>query len=150
MILDWQTYVLQRRISRPSEHVLRAIANPALFGPGMFLTDDAQGAFVLDERFHRVDAYAVPVWRAVGRLLDSRRRSLGGVEIEISAWSALDTQLLIRPRARRPERWSGRRTRSYFACAHRSADGFVRLLADTPAAPDLDREARQSLDDARR
>jgi hypothetical protein len=149
MLLDWQTYVLQRRINRPSEHVLRAIANPELFGPGIFLTDDAQGAFVLDERFHRIDAYSEPVWRAVGRLLDGRRRSLGAVEIEISAWSSIDTQLLIRPRARRPERWSGRRTRSYFACAHRSADGFVRLLAATPGAADLEPGRRQPSDDAR-
>jgi hypothetical protein len=132
--------VLQRRINRPSEHVLRAIANPTLFGTGIFLTDDARGAFVLDEPFRRVDTYAEPTWRAVGRLLDGRRRSLAAVEIEISAWSSIDTQLLIRPRARRPDRWSGRRARAYFACAHRSADAFVRLLAAAPEpAPDVSR-----------
>ncbi len=114
MILDWQTYVLQRRINRSLAHVARAIANPSVFGSGSFLTDDAAGALVLDESFRRIDTYAEPVWRATGRLLDGRHHALGDVEVEVSAWSEIDTQLLIRPRARRPDRWSGRRTRGVF------------------------------------
>jgi hypothetical protein len=149
MILDWQTYVLQRRINRSPAHVTRVIVNPSVFGSGSFLTDDPTGALVLDEPFRRIDAYAEPVWRATGRLLDGRHRALGGVEVEISAWSAVDTQLLIRPRAQRPDRWSGRRTRAYFASAHRSADGVVHLLSRSPLVAELESDAQQWWDDAR-
>jgi hypothetical protein len=120
-----------------------------VFGPGSFLTDDSTGALVLDESFRRIDTYAEPVWRATGRLLDGRHRALGGVEVEISAWSAFDTQLLIRPRARRPDRWSGRRTRSYFAAAHRSADGVVHLLSRSPEVAEREADAQQWWDEAR-
>lgn len=149
MILDWQTYVLQRRINRSPAHVARAIANPSVFGAGSFLTDDPAGALVLDAPFRRIDSYAEPVWRATGRLLDGRHHSLGGVEVEISAWSDIDTQLLIRPRAQRPDRWSGRRTRSYFASAHRSADGVVHLLSRSPVVAEVEPDARHSWDGAR-
>ena len=149
MILDWQTYVLQRRINRSLAHVARAIANPSVFGSGSFLTDDAAGALVLDESFRRIDTYAEPVWRATGRLLDGRHHALGDVEVEVSAWSEIDTQLLIRPRARRPDRWSGRRTRAYFASAHRSADGVVQLLARSAVVAEVEADAQRWWDAAR-
>ena len=52
------------------------------------------------------------------------------MEIEIGPWSEVDIELLIRPRARHPERWSGRRLRRYFAQAHRSADDLTHLLCN--------------------
>jgi hypothetical protein len=132
-VLTWQTFVLQRRIGAPPEKVLRTIGNSAVFGAGTVLSSDDDGVLRLDEPFRRADAYSEPVWRAHARLLGARRRVIARVEIEISPWSAIDTQLLIRPRARNPERWSGRRLRRYFFQAHRSADELTHLLVD--AAP---------------
>ena len=134
MVLDWQTFVLQRRITRPSRNVIGTVANPALFAGGSVLSCDRSGSLRLDAPFRRVDTYAEPVWRAPARLLGSHGRRITAVEIEISAWSAIDTQLLLRPQARNPYRWSGRRMRRYFAHAHRRVDDLSDLLlATTPA-----------------
>jgi hypothetical protein len=130
-MLDWQTFVLQRRINRPSQEVLHAISNPAVFGSGAVLSSDADGALRLEEPFRRVGRSAVPVWRANARLTHKHGRRLAAVEIEISPWSAIDTELLIRPRARNPQGWSSRRLRQYFAHAHRSADDLTHLLRNT-------------------
>ena len=129
-VLDWQTFVLQRRINRPSREVLHAISNPAVFGSGAVLSSDADGALRLEEPFRRVARLAAPVWRANARLDRKHRRRLAAIEIEISPWSAADTELLIRPRARNPQGWSRRRLRRYFAHAHRSADDLTHLLRD--------------------
>src|SRR5439155_9477398 len=67
-MLDWQTFVLQRRINRPSAEVLHAISNPAVFGSGSVLSSDADGALRLEEPFRRVARLASPVWRANARL----------------------------------------------------------------------------------
>ena len=132
-VLDWQTFVLQRRIGAPPVNVVRTIGNSAVFGTGTVLSSDNDGVLRLDEPFRRADTYSEPVWRAYAQLLGARRRVIARVEIEISPWSEIDTQLLIRPRARYPERWSGRRLRRYFLQAHRSADELTHLLVH--AAP---------------
>ncbi|HEY5171199.1 MAG TPA: hypothetical protein VIK54_05675, partial [Acidimicrobiia bacterium] len=131
MMLDWQTFVLQRRIDRPPIYVNRTIANPAVFGPGSVLSGDQNGALRLDEPFRRVDTYREPVWRSHAQLLGAHGRRIAAVEIEISPWSTIDTQLLLRPRARSPYRWSGRRMRRYFAHAHRRVDDVSQLLLST-------------------
>src|SRR5437870_1940959 len=118
MAFDWQTFVLQRRISRPPINVILAITNSAVFGTGSVLSCDRDGVLRLDEPFRRVDTYTEPVWRANARLLGAHGRLVAAVEIEISPWSAIDTQMLLRPQARNPNRWSGRRMRRYFAHAH--------------------------------
>ena len=127
-VLDWQTFVLQRRINRPSQEVFHAISNPAVFGPGAVLSSDANGALRLEESFWHVTRFGRFVWRTNAHLLRNDGRRLAAVEIEISPWSQVDTELLIRPRARHPQRWSGRRLRRYFAQAHRSADDLTHLL----------------------
>jgi hypothetical protein len=137
MLLDWQTFVLQRRIDRPPINVNRTIANRAVFGAGTVLSGDQSGALRLDEPFRRVDTYREPVWRAPARLLGAHGRCIAAVEIEISPWSTVDTQLLLRPRARSPYRWSGRRMRRYFTHAHRRVDDLTQLLTST--TPDRDR-----------
>jgi hypothetical protein len=138
----WQTFVLQRRINRPPLNVIRTIANPAVFGAGSVLSCDQEGAIRLDAPFRRIDLYPDPVWRAPARLLTGHARRIAAVEIEISRWSATDTQLLLRPNARNPYRWSGRRIRRYFTHAHRRVDDFTHLLLSaTPADPDPRRQA---------
>ena len=127
-MLDWQTFVLQRRINRPSQEVLHAISNPAVFGSGAVLSSDANGALRLAGPFWHVARFGRSAWRANAHLLRKDGRRLAAVEIEIGPWSEVDSELLIRPRARHPERWSGRRLRRYFAQAHRSADDLTHLL----------------------
>jgi hypothetical protein len=63
------------------------------------------------------------------RLLDDRRHTIARVEIELSMWSNDSSELQLRPVARHPERWSGRRARRYFTRAHRGADATARLVA---------------------
>jgi len=133
MNLDWQTFVLQRRINRPPANVIRTITNPAVFGSGSVLSCDNDGELRLDDPFRRIDTYAHPVWRAEGRMFGAHGRRIAAVELEVSAWSEVDTQLLLRPRARNPHRWSGPRMRRYFAHAHRRVDDLTHLLlATTP------------------
>src|SRR2546430_1703586 len=67
-MLDWQTFVPQRRINRPSQEVLHAISTPAVFGSGAVLSPDAGGALRLEEPSRRVARLATPVGRANARL----------------------------------------------------------------------------------
>ncbi len=129
--LEWQSFVLQRRVNRPPASVLRVIANSAVFGPGCVIAGGRDGVLCLDEPFRRIDFHCDPAWRARGELVGARRRRVAAVEIEISSWSEDATQLLIRPRARNPQRWSAQRLRHYFALAHRSADELTHMLTDT-------------------
>jgi hypothetical protein len=70
-----------------------------------------------------------PSWCAQAMLLSTRGRVVATVDIEVSMWSHDTTGLQLRPVARRPERWSSRRIRRYFALAHLAADETARLLA---------------------
>ncbi len=45
-------------------------------------------------------------------------------EIELTPWTETATELVLRPVARAPHRWNGRRRRRWYACAHASADAF--------------------------
>ena len=142
--LGWQTFVLQRRINnRPTVRVARTVRNAAVFAAGTTLSCGGDGALRLDESFARVDTYAEPTWRANGRLVSRYRRS-ASVQVEISPWSDADTQLLLRPRASNPQRWSSHRLRRYFLLAHQCADDLAQLLFDTTAAgqPDPIRQRR--------
>src|SRR5207245_7281306 len=86
-MLDWQTFVLQRRINRPSEEVLHAISNPAVFGSGAVLSADANGALRLEGPFRHIARFGRAAWRANAHLLRKDRRRLAAVEIEIGPWS---------------------------------------------------------------
>jgi hypothetical protein len=137
MILEWPTFVLQRRINVAPVHVLRVALDRRLWGRGAVLAHDHDGALQLDAPLRLVDAGRLSVWRAPGRLLTIRGRTVGLVEIEIGLWSPHDTELLVRPRARHPERWSRRRQRRYFVCAHRRADQLTCMLSGIPTEPDV-------------
>lgn len=141
--LGRQTFVLQRRINNcPMVQVTRTIRNAASFGAGKMLSSRGTGVLRLDEPFVRLDVYAEPTWRAPGRLVGRYERA-ARVELEISAWSDTDTELLLRPLARNPLRWSGRRLRRYFLLAHQGADDLTELLvaitATDPADPARER-----------
>src|SRR5438445_13059423 len=104
-MLDWQTFVQQRRINRPSQEVLHAISNPAVFGSGAVLSSDADGALRLEEPFRRVARFASPVWRGNARLDRKHRRRGCRVENEVSPLAVGGTGLLNPSRSRHPRRW---------------------------------------------
>jgi hypothetical protein len=125
---DGTTFVLQRRINRPFVRVMRAVSNPEIFGPDCVIASDTEGALRLDTRFRPDTTYASPTLRAGGTLCLRRRRDIA-IDLEIGAWAqSYDTELLLRPRARHPERWSGTVVRRYFTHAHERADAFTLLL----------------------
>src|SRR5207245_10703840 len=79
-VLDWQTFVLQRRINRPSQEVLHAISNPAVFGSGAVLSSDANGALRLAGPFWHVARFGRSAWRADLRRLRHDGRRIAGAE----------------------------------------------------------------------
>jgi hypothetical protein len=125
---DGRTFVLQRRINRPFSRILRVISNPEIFGPGSVLASDDEGALRLDTRFHPGTLFSVPTLHAHATLQKQRRREIG-VELEVGPWAqSYDTELLLRPQTRHPQRWSSAMMRRYFAHAHRGADALTLLL----------------------
>jgi hypothetical protein len=78
--------------------------------------------------------------RARGRL-DAGHRVVP-VEIELAPWTDGMCELLIRPDARAPHRWSGRRRRLWYASAHSAADALRQQLID--AQPVVFRRRRVS------
>jgi len=131
IVLDSPTFIVQRRINAPSHRVLRTISNPGVFGAGCVLAADREGSLRLDEAFRRIDLAPRTTWCADARLLVPAGHTIAVVELELGPWSVDDTELLIRPRARNPQRWSVRRMRRYFHHAHRRADDIARLLTRT-------------------
>ena len=129
ILLDRSTYVLQRRINCPPDAVSRIIANSVVFGPDCVVASDDDGELRLDGAFRPVPGSPGSL-RADAQLVGPRRR-IARVELEISPWSDGATELVLRPSAKHPERWSARRLRSYFVRAHDAADHFARLLFES-------------------
>ncbi|MGO9873892.1 MAG: hypothetical protein ACLPVY_08835 [Acidimicrobiia bacterium] len=131
IVLDSPTFIVQRRINAPSDRVLRTISNPEVFGAGCVLAADREGSFRLDEAFRRIDLAPRTTWCANARLLSPAGHTIAVTEVELGPWSVDETELVICPCARNPQRWSGRRMRRYFHHAHRRADDIARLLTRT-------------------
>lgn len=79
---------------------------------------------------------------AAATLQDRRGRRVCRVEVELSSWSHTASEVAVRPAARRPTSWSGRKQRRYFAGAHAAADvlrqeltvlSWAHALEDLPA-----------------
>jgi hypothetical protein len=140
IVLEPATFVLQRRITQPFARSQRTIANPAVFGAGSVLAEGPSGSLVLDGPFRPVLVDPRATWLAAASLRAPHGRSAGtsdrpsggrriaAVEVEIGPWSADSTELLLRPVARAPHLWSGRRLCRYFAAAHAGADALTALL----------------------
>ncbi len=125
---DGTTFVLQRRINRPFVRIMRAVSNPEIFGRDCVLASGATSELRLASAFRARTIFSSPTLCADAVLLSRRRRPIA-VEVEIGEWSkSYDTELLLRPRAQHPERWSGASLRRYFAHAHESADALTILL----------------------
>ena len=131
--LNWPTFVLQRRINQPLGAVERVLGDPMLLRAGVALGLGIDETSVsLDKSFgvtfppFGVDGAS---WCAPVSVLTRRGRAALRFDLEINEWDAGSTELLVRPRHGRPDRWSGRRMRKYFVFAHATADAFTQLLS---------------------
>jgi hypothetical protein len=140
-MLDWPTFVLQRRINLPLAAIERVLCAPHLIRGG---AEFALGAdnMQLDSAFGVMFppfGFDGASWCAPATVRTGRGRRTVHLEIEINAWDGASTEVLVRPRARHPYRWSGRRLREYFRVAHLTADLFTHFLrghaTDLAAAP---------------
>jgi hypothetical protein len=121
-------FVLQRRINQPLEAVERVLCDPeATRSTSTLLLGDG-----LDLALERPFGVTFPPfgvdnasWSAPARVSTRRGRTVERFDIEINAWDARSTELLVRPHARHPQRWSGRRMRRYFDVAHATADALA-------------------------
>lgn len=145
MILNWPTFVLQRRINVPLAVVERVLCDPHLLRGGTLLDLHAEGLLV---RLDRPFGVTFPPfgldgasWTAPATVRTARGRTVVELEIEINVWDPASTEVAVRPRARRPHRWGGRRLRQYFRVAHLTADNLTHFLGAhstaAPAAPRL-------------
>jgi len=132
MMLNWPTFVLQRRINQPLAAVEHVLCDPMLLRAGVTLPLGVDKTYVsLDKSFGvTFPPFGVEgaSWCAPASVRTRRGRTALRFELEINQWDANSTELLVRPRAGRPNRWSGRRVRSYFDAAHATADVFTHLL----------------------
>jgi len=133
-MLNWSTFVLQRRVNQPFGAVGRLVSDPWLLpgGTRIALADDA--VLRLEEPF----GVAFPVfgvdgasWAARASIRTPRGRVLERVELELNIWDEHATELLVRPCARSPHRWHARRLRRYFRLAHLAADALTAVLRTT-------------------
>lgn len=141
-MLNWSTFVLQRRVNQPFGAVGRVVCDPWLLpgGTQIALADDA--VLQLDEPF----GVAFPVfgvegasWATRASFRSPRGHVLERVEIELNIWDEHATELLLRPCAHSPHHWHARRLRRYFRLAHLAADALTAVLrTSTPRveAPD--------------
>jgi len=142
MLLNWPTFVLQRRVNQPLAAVERVLCDPMLLRAGVALPLGVDDAYVTLDKSFGVTFPPFGVegasWWAPASVRTRRGHVAIRFELEINEWDANSTELLVRPRAGRPNRWSGRRMRRYFRLGHATADAFTHLLgaqAGVYAAP---------------
>ncbi len=132
-LINAPSFVIQRRIPCTLAAVHTGLADRTPLAPPELVMLDPDGYADLAEPFRptapRSGRQPSPSWCAPASLLTARGRVVATVDIEVSMWSHGSTELQLRPVARHPERWSGRRMRRYFALAHLTADEAERLLA---------------------
>jgi hypothetical protein len=132
MMLNWPTFVLQRRINLPLEAIERVLCAPHLVRGGAEIDLGTDGMRMrLESPFGVMFppfGFDRASWCAPATVRTPRGHRIVQLEIEINAWDAGSTEVVVRPRARHPYRWSGRRLRTYFRVAHLTADALTHFL----------------------
>ena len=136
-MFDWPTFVLQRRINEPLAAVEQVVCDPTALRAGTIFDLGADGVVArLDAPFgvtfppFGLDGAS---WVAPASAVSRRGRIRMRFVLEINAWDQNSTELLLRPLARHPYRWGGRRLRQYFRLAHSTADALTQLLGSRAA-----------------
>jgi hypothetical protein len=118
-VVAFGTFVLSRRLGRPPDRVASAL--PVL------VEEPSAGLTFVTPFVRRVSGAFHPGERTATAFLRAGRRC-ERIELEVGPWSEAATEIRLRPDARRPERWSGRRAQRYFRHAHDTADDLVTRL----------------------
>src|SRR4051794_21628070 len=123
-------HVVSRRVNRPSAWVEEVITDADVFPAGRVVPLGDVGRLHMDGPFEVRGRSSPVTWAASGRLYGRGPRLVryARIEIEITPWCDRSCELRVRPVARRPASWGGRRQDRYFALAHRSSDQLLRLL----------------------
>jgi hypothetical protein len=137
MFLDPPTFVLERRINQPLPLVNLAVSTGGPFTRDAIVALGSEGSLRVDEPLRRTLGSYDLAWRADGRLVTRRGRLIARVEVTVDGWSNEATRLQLRPVARHPERWSGRRLKSYFRLAHFAIDDAACQLSEHALRPQL-------------
>jgi hypothetical protein len=85
-----------------------------------------------------------PPERRARAQLRTGRRLPEPVEVEVGPWDRTAVEVRLRPLARRPERWSGRRQQRYFERAHEAVDALTRAIEQAVPAPPAARPVTRS------
>ena len=129
--LNGSTFVLERRVNRPSQVVAKTLRDRSTVAPadGFALED---GTLVVDDppRLSRAGIRGRETWRTTGQLMTDRGRLVSRLDIEVGEWTSNSVFIQMRPVGSSPRRWSPRRTRRYFALAHAGADRLERVLSE--------------------
>ncbi len=134
--LTCETFVLQRRVNQPFGAVGRIVCDPWLLSKGTRIDLSADAVLRLEEPFGvTFPAFGLEgvSWVAPASICTPRDHRLERIEIELNAWDAHATELVVRPRSRAPYHWRARHLCRYFRLAHEAADALTRVLAtDSP------------------
>jgi GNAT superfamily N-acetyltransferase len=133
-MLNGSTFVLERRVNRPTRAVAKRLRDQSAIAPVGGFTLGTEGTLLVDGTPRPSSKPIVAghqSWQTTARLLTARGRHVARLEVEISTWTPGSMLLQLRPTERNPQRWSARRTRRYFALAHAGADRLERLLNES-------------------
>jgi GNAT superfamily N-acetyltransferase len=139
--LSGSTFVLERRVNRPSQVVAKTLRDRSTVAPAKGFALE-EGTLLVDDP-PRLSHASVPgrqTWRTTGELRSDRGRLVSRLDIEVGAWTPNSVFIQMRPIGCSPQRWGSRRTRRYFTLAHAGADRLERLLSEP--APDPGYEIR--------
>ena len=128
--MSQHTFVLARRVGRTLGRAERALTE---MPPGEYAGLTFVSPF---ERRSIVGPWGIgPPEREALADLRTGRRVAERVVVELGPWARDAAELRVRPAARHPQRWTGRRTMRYFDRAHEAIDALTKALEDQiPAA----------------
>jgi hypothetical protein len=136
-VLNGSNFVLERRVNRPPDAVVKTLRDPATVAPANGFALGDGGRLLVDSTLRPSPPTIVghESWRTTGRLLNDRGRLVARLDIEVSAWTPGSVVIQLRPLDRRTHRWGTRRTHRYFTLAHAGADRLEHLLNGEHAVP---------------
>jgi hypothetical protein len=136
MLLNWPTFVVERRVNQPPGAVQAGLRRSDALTVDTRIGLEHDGTLCVETPWVPALSWRSLSWRANGKLVNGRGHLVARVEIEVGEWSDNATRLQVRPRARRFERWTGRHIKRYFLLAHDAADQTARALNQIAVVPE--------------
>ncbi|MBV8949710.1 MAG: hypothetical protein JOZ99_02460 [Actinobacteria bacterium] len=119
---------VRRRIDCPWPPLETALTASGVFAAGTRWSLPRGTVLRIDTAFTATRSGPLPGCQAQARLsADAAHVFDSRIAIDVVAWSETQSELLVRPTARRFAQWGARRQRDYFVCAHDAADLLARL-----------------------